>query len=118
MLKIVNTKGFEVIFDDDSAGEAADLVCFKEEEDYIRLILIHCKFSGAAEPSERVKDVVGVCSQAIRSSKWKWKFHDLCRHIIIRDRKLSQAARPTRFILGTTNEINKFLKLSKFKVLK
>ncbi len=29
--------GFDVIFDDDSAGEAADLVCFKEEADHIRL---------------------------------------------------------------------------------
>jgi hypothetical protein len=35
-----------VVFDDDSAGEAADLVCLKEEVDHVRLALVHCKFSG------------------------------------------------------------------------
>ena len=37
---------FDIVFDDDGAGEAADLVCLKEESDRIRLALIHCKYSG------------------------------------------------------------------------
>jgi hypothetical protein len=37
---------FEIVFDDDGPGEAADLVCLKEEPDHIRLALVHCKFSG------------------------------------------------------------------------
>ncbi len=111
-------ENFDVVFDDDSAGEAADLVCLREEDNCIRLVLIHCKFTTAAEPGERVKDVVEVCSQAIRSSKWKWKFHDLCRHIISREKRLARAIRPTRFINGSSNDVNKFLKLSKFKEVK
>lgn len=108
-------RGFDIIFDDDNAGEAADLVCLNEEDDYIQLALVHCKFSVSQDPGERIKDVVEVCSQAIRSAKWKWKFQDLCRHIISRERRLTSAVRPTRFLEGTSSVLNKFIKLSKFK---
>lgn len=60
---------FDVVFDDDASGEAADLVCIKEEEKTIRVALVQCKFSGGAEGSERVKDVVDVSSQAVRSAR-------------------------------------------------
>ena len=90
---------FEIVFDDDSAGEAADLVCIKEEEDHIRLALIHCKFTKTAS-GVRIKDVVEVSSQAVRAAKWKWKFRDLCRHILAREKRLLQAERSTRFLCG------------------
>src|SRR5581483_1033674 len=92
--------GFDVVFDDDAKGEAADLVCLKEEDDYIRLALIHCKFSAHADAGERVKDVVEVCSQAVRSAKWKWRFRELCRHVSSRETRLRTAARPSRFLRG------------------
>lgn len=81
--------GFDVVFDDDAAGEAADLVCLKDEPDRIRLVLAHCKFSGRQTAGERVKDVVEVCSQAVRSAKWKWRFRDLSQHINSRNQKLA-----------------------------
>lgn len=110
--------GFEVIFDDDAAGEAADLICFKEEEDYIRLALVHCKFSGGADAGERVKDVVEVGSQAVRSSKWKWKFKDLCRHVIDREKRLTNDVRQTRFLAGRPSDMNKYVKMSRFKEIR
>jgi hypothetical protein len=78
--------GFDIVFDDDDAGEAADLVCFKDEPDHIRLALIHCKFTTKSTAGERIKDVVEVSSQAVRSAKWKWKFKDLCRHLNDREK--------------------------------
>jgi hypothetical protein len=93
--------GFDVIFDDDSAGEAADLVCMQEREDHIRLAVVHCKFSGRAEAGERVKDVVEVASQAVRSAWWKWRFKDRGRHVIERERRLRTDGRGTRFLQGT-----------------
>lgn len=92
--------GFDIVFDDDSAGEAADLVCLKEERDHIRLALVHCKFAGGERPGERVKDVVEVCSQAVRSAKWKWKFRDLCRHFTGREKRLAKDNRFSRFLTG------------------
>jgi superfamily II DNA or RNA helicase len=111
------TGGFEIVFDDDSAGEAADLVCMKEEEDYIRLALIHCKFTKTAS-GVRTKDVVEVCSQAVRAAKWKWKFRDLCRHILAREKRLMRSGRATRFLSGNAASLNKFVKLSRFKEIR
>lgn len=112
--------GFDIVFDDDDAGEAADLVCFKEEVDHIRLALVHCKFTTAATAGERVKDVVEVSSQAVRSAKWKWKFKDLCRHLNEREKKLasSVSSKPTRFLKGSGSDLNKFLKVSRFKEIR
>lgn len=108
--------GFDIVFDDDSAGEAADLVCLKEEDDHIRLILIHCKFTRATA-GQRVDDVVEVSSQAIRSAKWKWKFKDLCHHVQDREKRLaaSQSGRATRFLKGETKDLNQFVKTSRLK---
>ncbi len=110
--------GFEVVFDDDDAGEAADLICLKEEDEHIRLALIHCKFTQAATPGERVKDVVEVCSQAVRSAKWKGKFRDLSRHMIAREKRSANTGRSTRFFSGQVADLNKYLRISRFKPIK
>lgn len=107
--------GFDVVFDDDAAGEAADLVCLKEESDHIRLVLVHCKFSGGQTAGERVKDVVEVCSQAVRSAKWKWRFRDLGQHINSRNQKLAKDARRNRFLAGSPVGLNSIVKAYRFK---
>jgi superfamily II DNA or RNA helicase len=112
------SEGFDVVFDDDSSGEAADLICMKEEGDYIRLVLAHCKFTTETTPGERIKDVVEVSSQAVRSAKWKWKFKDLCHHILEREKKLWNAARGTRFLTGQVNDMNRFAKLSRTREIR
>ena len=106
--------GYEVVFDDDSSGEAADLVCLKEEKDFIRMALIHCKAT-KAKAGERVKDVVEVSSQAVRSAKWRWKFRDLCKHVITREKLFSKSEGRSRFLAGNSADLNRFLKTSRFK---
>jgi superfamily II DNA or RNA helicase len=109
-------QGFDVIFDDDGAGEAADLVCLKEEKDHIRLALVHCKFSAAEDAGARVSDVVEVASQAVRSAKWKWKFGDLWKqHIPGRERRLTTATRKTRFLVGGKDQLTRIGKASRLK---
>jgi len=109
--------GFDVVFDDDDAGEVADLICLKNEDSSIRLVLIHCKYSQNSSAGERVKDVVEVCSQAVRSAKWKWKFKDMCRHAINREKNNLQG-RSTRLLHGEITDFNKFARLSRFKEIK
>ncbi len=109
--------GFTVVFDDDAKGEAADLVCLREESESIHLALVHCKFSKGKDAGERVGDVVEVCSQAVRSAKWKWRFRELVRHIVLRERRLKKDYRSTRFLKGDVKELNRFLQLSRFKHL-
>lgn len=107
--------GFDVVFDDDYAGEAADLVCLKEEADHIRLVMLHCKFAGGDDAGRRVKDAVEVCSQAVRSAKWKWKFRDLLRHLAGREERLRSDTRPTRFLAGRAQNLSRFAKAHRFK---
>lgn len=106
---------FDIVFDDDGAGEAADLVCLKEEGSRIRLALIHCKYAGGDTPGERVKDVVEVCSQAVRSAKWKWRFSELGKHLQRREDRLRSLYRPTRYLAGNGVRLNDLIKTARFK---
>ena len=107
---------FDVIFNDDDAGEAADLVCLKEESDRIRLLLAHCKFSGAATEGSRVKDVVEVTSQAVRSAVWRGNFDRLYRHLLVRQKlKGSGVAGRSRFIVGNLTSLGNIAKSARSK---
>lgn len=107
-------EGFDVVFDDDAPGEAADLVCFKVTEDVIYFALVHCKFTQKVGRSD-VRDAVEVCAQAVRSGRWMWDFKGLCRHVSKREQRLKSADRPTRFLHGTARELNQILQSSRFK---
>ncbi|MER9373662.1 DEAD/DEAH box helicase family protein [Mesorhizobium sp. M0491] len=110
--------GFDVVFDDDASGEAADLVCLRVEDEFIRLALIHCKFSGGTTAGERVKDVVEVSSQAVRSVRWVGKFNQLCQHLKSRDEALKEGARPTRFLKGKAADLTRIMKLNRFQPIR
>ena len=109
---------FSVVFDDDGAGEAADLVCLKEEDNHIRLVLVHCKFSGKPEEGKRIKDVVEVASQAVRSARRPGNFTRLMDHIGHRDKTRNLASGRKLFLVGTRAEISRLEKLHRFKQVK
>jgi hypothetical protein len=104
---------FDIVFDDDDSGEAADLVCLKLEADAIRLALVHCKFSGGSTAGERVKDVVEVSSQAVRSARWIGKFEPLLQHLRGRNDQNKRGGRATRFIRGSSASLSQMAKLSR-----
>lgn len=106
---------FDIVFDDDASGEAADLVCIKEEDDSVRVALVHCKFSGGSSPGERVKDVVEVSSQAVRSARWIGKFSQLAQHLKARNEALKSGGRSNRFLKGTLSDLNRMVKLNRFR---
>lgn len=107
--------GFAVVFDDDGAGEAADLVCLNQEDNHIRLVLVHCKFSGAAEEGKRVKDVVEVASQAVRSARRPGKFNALIKHIEIRHSRRRTQANRTLFLAGSRMDVTQLARAARFK---
>lgn len=106
--------GFDVVFDDDGPGEAADLICIKEEDDFIRVAFVHCKFSGAGVAGARIKDIVEVSSQAIRSARWAGKFKELCRHLINRSDGRSTPGRIFT-LQGSLGDINRFARAARLK---
>ena len=105
--------GFDVVFDDDGSGEAADLVCLKLADDQINLVLVHCKYSGADKEGRRVKDVVEVASQAVRSARWPGKLKDLLRHIEVRNRRRAVPGR-SMFLAGEQVDLVRIRKAERF----
>lgn len=107
--------GFEIVFNDDDPGEAADLVCMLEEDARIRLALVHCKFAHGGIGRQQVADVVEVAAQAVRSAQWKWRFKELCKHLAKRDRKVQGNPRGSRFIRGGVRDLERMARASRFK---
>jgi hypothetical protein len=112
--------GYEVIFDDDGAGEAADVVGIrlddKNSPKVIYVELYHCKFSLKPEPGARVEDLYVVCGQAQRSISWlhnRDRRKDLFNHLLKRNEQRADAGRPSRFELGDDVRLIQLRDLSK-----
>ncbi len=67
---LVSTDRFSVIFDDDDAGEIADVVSIADDKNKISIQFYHCKYAHGDNPGARVADLYEVCGQAEKSIKW------------------------------------------------
>ncbi|WP_244550852.1 DEAD/DEAH box helicase family protein [Bradyrhizobium sp. Rc3b] len=107
---------FDFIFDDDDAGEAADLICIKEEDEHINVLLLHCKFSSKPKEGGRVKDAVEVSSQAVRSAVWRGSFDRLHRHIRAREKVAGhRSSAAKRYLKGDLQRLLGIAKSAKVK---
>lgn len=76
---------YDIIFNDDGAGEVADLVAICENSDHIQVDLYHCKFCNKGyKPGARVDDTYVVTGQASRSAKWLHSGEELFGQILYR----------------------------------
>ena len=89
-----------VVFDDDDAGESADVLEIVERADHLLFRFYHCKYSGAKTPGERAKDLYEVCGQAVRSTRWHQNPMALIDHLIKRSLPDGRNGRDTRFAKG------------------
>lgn len=64
-------RSFDVLIDDDRAGEAADLVGLTVDRGDVLITLVHCKYSADATAGGRLKDLYEVCGQATRGARWR-----------------------------------------------
>ncbi|MFD1545027.1 DEAD/DEAH box helicase [Nonomuraea guangzhouensis] len=73
---------WDLVIDDDGAGEVADIVAARVEDGYLHVNLVHCKYAHGA-PGARVADLYEVCGQVHKSTKWRHRparlFHNLVR---------------------------------------
>ena len=96
---------YDVIVNDDSSGEAADLVGLRITDDQIHLGLVHCKYSGGEHPGARVKDLYEVCGQAQKSIRWKHAgIGYLYEHLKDREEIWSRAS-ASRFLKGNLSDL-------------
>lgn len=108
---------YEVIFNDDNSGEAADIIALRRENnDSFTLHLIHCKFSSSNKPGARVDDFYTVCGQAQKCIRWKHNGMDyLSEHMKKREQQW-QKGKKTRFIKGNMSDLNRLRKFSRYAV--
>ncbi len=91
---------FDVVFDDDESGEAADVVAIRLEPDRLFVRLYHCKYSHQPLPGSRVKDLYEVCGQAQKSVYWKGQPAELVEHLLLREGKRLRRGGVSRFERG------------------
>ena len=110
-------KDYELLFDDDDSGEAADLVGIRQSDiETLELHLIHCKYSSEPNAGSRVGDFYEVCGQAQKCVKWKHKgMHNLVQHMVKREETWTNASssRFTRFIAGDVATLWRFDRMSR-----
>lgn len=99
---------FDVIFDDDNPGEAADVVAIRvvggmANPTGVEVEFHHCKFSGAATAGHRVADLYELCGQAQKSTGWMTSHErrtDLFTHLLRRQSSRMDRGGPTRYERG------------------
>ena len=109
VIEVLAEGDYEVIFDDDSSGEIADVVAIRVvgglgAPTAIEIELYHCKFSHGAAVGARVADLYELCGQAQKCIWWAAspvKKTDLFTHLMRRESTRAAQQRPTRIQRGT-----------------
>lgn len=106
---------FDVVFNDDGSGEAADLIAMREESrDSVLVKLVHCKFSSEDDPGSRIADIYELCGQAQKSIKWKHcGMSSFVEHIKRREAQW-QSVGHSRFIKGDSKDLVKLKKKARY----
>ncbi len=110
-----SSKGPLLLFDDDGAGEVADIVAIYDEADELLVRLIHCKYSKEESPGLRVLDIYELCGQAQKSVKWGESVERLLQHIRRRETRRLTAGSPSRFDKGGLGDLPKVRALARQK---
>lgn len=108
VIRELRTGDYHMIVDDDSKGEAADIVTIRLVGDTaapsrIDVEFYHCKYSLEATPGRRIKDLYEVCGQAQKSISWMSspeKRTDLFTHLLRREARRRGAAASSRYEVG------------------
>jgi superfamily II DNA or RNA helicase len=91
---------YDIIFDDDAAGEAADIIGLALRGDTLRVDFYHCKFSTGDAPGARVSDLYVLCGQAQLTLQWRTQIPFMLSHLMHRDVDRVKKGKPSRFEKG------------------
>jgi hypothetical protein len=92
---------YDIIFDDDGAGEVADVVAIRRSGRTLIVDLFHCKYSSGAAPGSRVEDLYEVCGQAQKSVRWAERLDELLQHLRRREADRLRRGSVSRFEHGS-----------------
>ncbi|PHK93107.1 hypothetical protein CR162_20310 [Pseudoroseomonas rhizosphaerae] len=107
LLALTGDEAFDIVLDDDDAGEVADVVAIRATQDRIVVHLYHCKYSEKPEPGARLDDLYVVCGQAQKCVRWRDDAEALFRRLQSREGKRLARAAPSRFERGDLAALRK-----------
>ena len=107
---------WDLIIDDDGAGETADIVAARIEGNKMIVMLTHCKYSSEDNPGARVGDLYEVCGQAQKSVEWRRKPDLMFRHLIRRERKRRRDHRYSGLIVGTEQKLLELAERAQYSI--
>lgn len=103
-------QGHDIVFDDDDAYEAADVVTMRVQGDVLQIGLYHCKFSKDATAGARVGDLYEVCGQAQKSVSRRERVDQLFEHLRQREgARRKNHSGSTRFEHGDLNKLKELM---------
>lgn len=83
---LADDNAYDLIFDDDGAGEIADVVTLRVTGSLVQVMFHHCKYSSGETPGARVKDLYEVCGQAQKSARWRDRPNRMFTHMLRREK--------------------------------
>ncbi len=97
---------FDLVFNDDGSGEAADLVCLRDiDEATICLCLVHCKGAHGAQVSGDIRNFYTVCGQAQKSVAVKHAGMNTLYHDLKRRHDIWAREGASRFLKGDLKQL-------------
>jgi superfamily II DNA or RNA helicase len=99
---------WEVIVDDDGAGEIADLLLMRRESSRLVMVLAHCKYSQTDAPGARVGDLYEVCGQAEKCHKARADAPGTIQRAIRRERTRQRKGR-SGLMVGSLDTLHTLL---------
>jgi len=106
---------WEVIVDDDGAGEIADIVALRTEGRHLVVLLVHCKYSSEDQPGARVEDLYDVCGQTAKSARWRREDAQvMLKNLIRRARQKQRRTGVSPFVVGDPAALYRLQEASRF----
>jgi hypothetical protein len=106
---------FDIIYDDDGAGEIADILGIKETDNRIDIHFYHLKFAIDGCTSNRIDNFYEVCGQAQKSLNWKYKDpRGFFTHLFRRMDKKLNAETCKRIIKGSESQLEDVFNVAKW----
>ncbi len=109
LIKVLKTRGYFIIFDDDDSGEIADVIAIIDKDTSIKIELYHCKFSKDDTPGARIDDLYTVCGQAQKCVRWMDKAlekpDEFFAHLLRRESKREEEQAMSRIEKGRKDDI-------------
>jgi hypothetical protein len=118
VIEKLKKRNYQIIFDDDDSGEAADVVTVNVEEKsnkekHICVEFYHCKFSLGDTPGGRIKDLYELCGQAQKSIHWMEDPYKLFAHLLRREPRKEKGQEMSRFERGDADDLFEVMEMSR-----